>query len=316
MESPSSPPHALDMRIWSDFQKAPRLKFARRKLIRPGTKIFTMGSCFALEIRRAMARKGFDVFPRYKDVQFDPASQIFDKIPAREMPPHYDTFVIRQEFEAALGVWTDRAESFWEVRDARINHHTGQAVVYQDPTRNLVYAKSVPLLQDLTGKIDAVLRQGIAESDLIVITLGLTEVWRHNRTGRYLCRAPGSGYGGGEGLATFRRSPFFDNYLNVKAALDLLFTLFPQKDVVLTVSPVPLGSTFSGIDVGTANMESKSILRAVAGQICTEYGDRVSYFPSYEMATIMPGPVFQEDGRHVLPEFADRVVTAFHEAFS
>lgn len=72
--------------------------------------------------------------------------------------------------------------------------------------------------------------------------------------------------------------------------------------------------TYSDADVGTANLESKSILRAVAGQIAREF-ENVTYFPSYEMAPIMPWPVFQEDKRHVLPEFADRVVGAFMQGF-
>ena len=306
----------LNMKEWGDFCKAPHLKIKRRQWIKPNTKIFTMGSCFAMEIRHAMARKGYDVYPHYLDVQFDPTQQIFDQIPKRDCIPHYDTFVIRQEFEAALGVWTDREAGFWEVRDAQVNKLSQADVVYQDPTRKLIYARSLPLLKDLVAKIDAVMLQGIVESDLIVITLGLTEVWRHNRTGRYLCRPPNTGYGGGDGQATFRQSTFVENYLNVKATLDLLFSKHPEKNVVLTVSPVPLALTYSGTDIGTANMESKSILRAVAGQICREYGDKVTYFPSYEMATIMPWPVFQEDKRHVLPEFADRVVTTFHGSFA
>jgi len=304
------------MKSWADFSRHPSLKISRRKLIKPDSKIFTMGSCFAVEIRRAMARRGYDVFPHYVDVKFDPTQQIFDMIPKREMIAHYDTFVIRQEFEAALGVWTDRDAGFWEVTNAAVNQHIQSEKVYQDPSRKLIYAKSLPALKDLADKIDAVMLQGIVESDLIVITLGLTEVWRHNKTGRYLCRPPNTGYGGGDGLATFRQSTFVENYLNVKATLDLLFSKFPAKNVILTVSPVPLALTYSATDIGTANTESKSILRAVAGQICREYAARVTYFPSYEMATIMPWPVFQEDKRHVLPEFADRVVTTFHDMFS
>ena len=60
----------LNMKEWGDFSKQPGLKIIRRKLLTPKTKVFTMGSCFAVEIRRAMARKGYDVFPHYTDVQF------------------------------------------------------------------------------------------------------------------------------------------------------------------------------------------------------------------------------------------------------
>ncbi len=315
MTDPSSAA-ALNIREWGDFCKAPSLTITARKLIEPTTKIFTMGSCFAMEIRRAMERKGYDVYPRYRDVPLNPARHIFDQVPEREFVPHYDTFVIRQEFEAALGVWTDRDASFWEVRDAFINQRTGRDVISQDPTRKQTYAKNHESLKDLSSMIDAVIRQGIIESQLIVITLGLTEVWRHNLTGRYLCRPPNTGMGGGGGLATFRQSTFVENYANVKATLDLLFSRYPEKNVVLTVSPVPLAMTYASTDIGTANMDSKSILRAVAGQICREYAERVTYFPSYEMATIMPWPVFQEDKRHVLPEFADRVVNTFQSVFS
>lgn len=125
-----------------------------------------------------------------------------------------------------------------------------------------------------------------------------------------------SGWGGRQDLAIFKLSSFVENYQNLKDTLDLLLRFFPNKQVVLSVSPVPLEATFAPTDVATANVESKAILRAVAGQICREYPANVTYFPAYEMATVLPGPVFKEDGRHVLPEFADKVTSAFMGIFS
>ena len=302
---------AHDPRYWADYKRAPILAIERRPLLDAGTKVFTMGSCFAMEVRRALIEKGYDVYPKYRDLNFDRATQIFDQLPQRDAIAHYDTFCIRQEFEAAFGLFPDRAAGFHTVEGSQANQHLNAPTVYQDPYRKLNYAADRPLLEDLAAKIDQMLYTGIAKSDVLVLTLGLTEVWRHNHTGRYFCRPPGSGFGGGKGQATFRQSTFVENYENMRATLDLLFKHFPEKQVVLSVSPVPLERTFANTDIGTANLESKSILRAVAGQICREYAKNVMYLPSYEMATIMPGAVFQEDGRHVLPAFVDQVMSAF-----
>jgi hypothetical protein len=288
----------------------------RRSILTPESRIFTMGSCFAAELRKALTRKGLRVYPDYVSVEFDREQQVFNHIPERDSVEHYDTFSIRQEFESAFGIWPRRDDCFWEVTGKPVNKILRSEVVYQEPCRKLIYARSRELLSDLSGKIDAVMKAGVEQADILVITLGLTEVWQHKLTGRYLCRPPHSGFGGRPDLATFRQSTFVENYENMKVTLDMILQHYPNKKIVMTVSPVPLEATYSAVDVATANVESKSILRAVAGQICREYSANVSYFPSYEMATVLPGPVFMEDKRHVLPEFADKVINGFMQVFT
>ncbi len=305
-----------DLRLWENFHASPSLSVTPRKVLDSGRPVFTMGSCFAGELRKALARTGFTVYPDYTSVPFDQSRTILDMLPSRDFIAHYDTFVIRQEFESAFGLWPDRDAGIWEVKDRKVNRRLDSDVVYQEPSRKLSYSTNRAELLDLMNGVNEAIRVGIEQSNPIVITLGLTEVWRHKTTKRFICRPPGSGYGGGEGLATFCHSTFQENYENVRAILDLLFSKYPDKQVVLTVSPVPLAMTFSTTDVATANAESKSILRAVAGQICREYSANVMYFPSYEMATALPGAVYQKDGRHVLPEFADRVIQAFLQVCS
>jgi hypothetical protein len=307
----------LDLRNLADFIRKPAIGLHPRKLLNPGDAVFTIGSCFALNVRRALAAGGFATYPNYAGVDYDRTHEIFDQIPKREMPLHYDTFTMRQEFEAALGVWKDRERGYWPVRDALVNQLLKAEEVSQDPYRKLTYATTPQRLGELSNRVTAAVREGLETSRLIVITLGLTEVWQHNETGKYLCRPPTTGYGGGEGRATFRLSTFTENYENVKAMLNLLFTTFPDRHVVLSVSPVRLERTYSNMDVGTANIESKSILRAVAGQISREYPDQVTYYPSFEMAMgglgalTGTGSVFESDGRHVRQDFVDRVVGTF-----
>ena len=308
---------SLDGRMWSDFFKQPSITARTKKLLNAGEGVFTIGSCFALEVRKALAAEGFATYPNYAGVPYDRATEIFDLIPEREMPAHYDTFTMRQEIEAALGVWRDRESGYWPVSGRQVNTMLGVDEVMQDPYRKLTYASSMEGLTRLSNRITAAVRDGIEASRVIVITLGLTEVWQHIQTGKFICRPPNTGYGGGKNLAQFKLSTFQENYENTKAILDLLLSRYPDKHVVISVSPVRLERTYSDVDVGTANLESKSILRAVAGQISREYPDFVMYYPSYEMAMFGlgaitgTGKVFEEDGRHVRSAFVDNVTKSF-----
>jgi hypothetical protein len=307
---------SVNLRTWQDFHNDPMFLMPPRKLLTPDTKIFAMGSCFALELCTALVDAGWNVFPDYRSVAYDPTRQIYGNIPKRYALTHFDTFNMRQELEGALGLWNDREASFVEVRDRPANRDLAREKVYQDPLRKLVYATTPMLLYELSKRIDAAIRAGLEQADMFIFTLGLTEVWKQKFTGRWLCTAPGSVLGGTEALGTFHLSSFSENLDNMRAIIELLAARYPHKPVVLSVSPVHLETTFVNSDVGTASMESKSILRAVAGQIAREY-PHVVYFPAYEMAHFWnTAPVFLSDGRHVTRDFAKRVVTAFLTAFS
>lgn len=309
------------MQNWEEFFANPQIGLERRRILHPTSRVFTMGSCFALEVRKALKKAGLSVYPDYDTVQYDDASQMFDKR-GREMPPHYDTFTMRQEFEAMLGKWPDRSLGYYPVTGRKINELLQSPTVYQDPYRKMTYAVSEPLLEQMSSNITEVMAAGLKTSDVIVLTLGLTEAWQHIKTGKYFVRPPNSGYGGGKGLAEFVQSTFLQNYENMRAIIDMLFAQYPEKNVVISVSPVRLQTTYSQSDIGTANLESKSILRAVAGQICREYGDKVTYFPSYEFAMLGlgsitgTGQVFEADGRHVQPPFVNAITAFFQKAFA
>ena len=60
--------------------------------------------------------------------------------------------------------------------------------------------------------------------------------------------------------------------------------LSPSMRLVVTVSPVPLGETFSGRDAMIANTYSKCTLRCAAEVFSQAHAD-VDYFPSYEIVT-------------------------------
>lgn len=180
---------------------------------------------------------------------------------------------------------------------------------FQDPLRKRVFAGSLEAIADASRKIDDCTRSAIMEADVFIITLGLTEVWRNKKNGQYVCMAPGRAQ---MKDVEFVRSDFESNLENMRAVCSLIAENCPGKPVFLTVSPVGLERTFTENDVVVANMESKSILRAVAGQVEKEFKD-VYYWPSYEIA--MREDMYEEDGRHVLKDGVHKIISAFIQTY-
>jgi hypothetical protein len=294
--------------MWRHSDRGTTITVARKFLISPESKVFAMGSCFAVEIREALRRCGFQVFPRYYDLNMDPAHEAIGKLPTRDNVNHYDTFTIRQEFEQAFGELRPAGpDEFWRIDSPDIRASVGLEGdgLYQDPFRKSVFADSVNRLAGLTARIDDCIRDAIRVADVYVITLGLIETWRDGVTGRHLCQAP---HPEKRIDCEFVLSDFQANLDNVRRVCSLIATHRPGTRIILTVSPVALGRTFTGRDVVVANMESKSVLRAVAGQIAREF-DQVTYWPSYEVG--MREDIFERDGRHVTREGVEKIVGAF-----
>lgn len=82
--------------------------------------------------------------------------------------------------------------------------------------------------------------------------------------------------------------------------MKLMHETKPNLRFIFTVSPVPLTATRTDNNVLVATMESKSILRSVAGQLAAERDD-VDYFPSYEIinSPVFKGLFFEPNQRNV-----------------
>ncbi len=298
---------------WKKAERGRRIHIQNTPIIRRDTKIFAIGSCFALEIRHELARRGFDVYPKYSEIQFDPKSQILNSLPDRDNINHYDTFTIRQEFEQAFGEQHFSPGDFWQVEGRTINKVMGRGTVWQDPYRKNVYAGKAAEIADLSRKLDDCIRAGLLAADVYVITLGLIETWRNTKNGLHACSYPGTGGGGGAGIQSeLHVAGFQENYENMRRVCELVFQRFPEKQIILTVSPVALERTFRDLDVVIANMESKATLRAVAGQICREFPN-VHYLPSYELFAYHD--LFHDNGRHATRDGVEVVLDLFGQCF-
>jgi hypothetical protein len=295
---------------WNRSRRGTLITVVRKPVVRRGSQVFAMGSCFAMEIRNVLRQKGFAVFPQYHALEFDPQHQRVGKLPRIDNINHYDTFAIRQEFEQAFGALPATAPGdFWQV-DAAASKVEGFAngALYQDPYRKHIFADSLEGLAAVTRRLDACIHDAIRRVDVYILTLGLIEAWRDKRSGRYVCRAPAPAQ---MDKVEFVLSDFAANLENMRRVCSLIGEHRPGAQIVLTVSPVGLGRTFTGRDVVVANMESKSLLRAVAGQIEREFAN-VTYWPSYEIA--MREDLFHDDGRHVTSQGVEKILDAFIEA--
>ena len=277
-------------------------------ILRPGAKIFAIGSCFAREIRNALQARGYDVYPKYFNVEFDPDRQKVGKLPERDNQNYYTTFSIRQEIEQVIDRRSWTADDLLRRRSHKLISKHGWNQVFQDPYRYDVYGSDIDATLDLSEKIGTAIRVGLECADVIIITLGLTECWRNRANGMYVCRGPESENDELFSRLEFHRSGFAENYENVVATIDRILALGSTKTIVLTVSPVPLKLTWTGQDIVVANMASKSILRAVADAVCRDR-PQVLYWPSFEYSSRRD--VFCADGRHVREDAVTDIVDAF-----
>ena len=128
-------------------------------------------------------------------------------------------------------------------------------------------------------------RRAITDADVFVFTLGLTEGWENARTGLPYAMCPGTAAGTFDpALHRFRNYRFDEIRDDLEAAFAAMRGLNPGLRILMTVSPVPLTATASGGHVLVATTYSKSVLRAVAGDLVA--GDEsLDYFPSYEIIT-------------------------------
>ncbi|WP_428677249.1 GSCFA domain-containing protein [Reyranella sp.] len=261
--------------------------FKPRFMLKPGQRIFTIGSCFARGIERTLADRGFDIPTLTLQVDKTGWSGDPTTILNNYVPP-----AIAPQIRWAFGL-----EEF------DIGRHAVEVAAgrYMDPQLTLGFRPvSAEALIKRRNDISAIYRH-LASSHVVLITLGLIEAWFDNRSGLYINCPPPKG--------VIRTDPScFElhvlDYGDVTRALsdlvDLLGRVCPcDHRIILTVSPVPLQATFTSSNVAVANCYSKSVLRAAVEPFVANR-DHVEYFPSYESVVLTDRSVaFVDDQVHI-----------------
>jgi hypothetical protein len=249
-----------------------------RPIISSETRIAAFGSCFAEEISKWLAQRDFSILTR-KDGAYANAYVV------RFGEGMVNTFALRQQFEWAFESRRFEGE-LWHGYDAR-------AFGYDEEVR-------------------AATRSVFDQTDLFVITLGLSEVWYDEITGGVFWRAvPRDKYD--PTRHKFRVSSVEENRDNIRAIYNLIRTYRPEAKVVFTLSPIPLVATFRPVSSLTANSVSKAILRAALDEILREiqHEGHAFYWPSYEIVMDVFDRRWLRDRRHVRPEILAFVMTLF-----
>lgn len=160
-------------------------------------------------------------------------------------------------------------------------------------------------------------RSMLEQVDLFIFTFGLTEAWLDLESGSVLPVVPGTRAGGvflpsRFAFVNFTHAQVLEDFLAVR---ERLLKLRPGLRFLVTVSPVPLVATALDRHVQVSTVYSKSVLRAVAGEL-SDCFEEIDYFPSYEIITSPWAGVsfYNSDLRQVSSAGVDQVMQAFMSA--
>lgn len=258
--------------------------FKPRFLLEPGQRIFTIGSCFARGVERALAERGFDIPTLAYQVEKrewdgDPTALLNNYVPPAIAPQ------IR---------WAFGMERF------DIDRHcleVGRSKFLDLQLPNEFRPAPRDFVERRRDIINGIFRT-LESSHVVILTLGLIEAWFDTRSGLYINRTPL------KGADPARFELHVLDYNDVTRSLEELVALLGQVcpadyRLIVTVSPVPLTATFTDADVAVANSYSKSVLRAAVEPLVARHG-HVEYFPSYESVLLTERRIaFGDDQVHV-----------------
>ncbi|GAB3934668.1 GSCFA domain-containing protein [Larkinella terrae] len=213
-------------------------------LIRPDSRIVTIGSCFAEVLGRQLIDNKVDVLSNPFGTLFNPVS-------------------IAKLLQAAVE-GTDPDPDLYVERDGLWFHYDFHSSLW-DRSRDELHLRLTESLRQ-TG---AALRN----ADWLVLTLGTVMVYRHLETGKVVANC--------QKMPGFLFEKYLYTCEHTQVVLtDLVKKLKrsnPKLQILLTVSPVR--HTRDSLPL---NQVSKSILRTVSHEL-TAWHEQVHYFPAYEL---------------------------------
>lgn len=283
-----------------------------RRRLPSNPKIFTIGSCFALEIRWKLRERGFQVYPDYSGIRLDPSRMAAGKLPHSDNFNHYDLFNIKQCLLLAERREAHPEQILWKGGYEHLAPRYGFVPQFSNPFLRQVYGRDRPSIIDITEQICSAFADGFHSSDVFIVTLGLIEAWLDVASGWWI-----NNPGGLRDLSLEKRIRMHQmTYEECCQSLRKIITVIRRNrhdaPIVFTVSPVFLARTFSGNAIADAAIYGKCLLRAAVASVVNA-DDHIFYFPSFEYIIMHSG--HDVDGRHVQSSYVSNVVSTFVEAF-
>ncbi len=249
------------------------------------TPIASLGSCFAREIKRRLLQRGYNYLT---EETHHPAaihaSAAWERV--------YNTFCMRQIFEYTFEDW--QPDLRWWVAP--------QSQKVQDPYRRIILYENLEAAEEDFELHRRHSRRALQQAEVLILTLGLTEIWQDRVDGSVISLPSGPYVNEGGDMARyeFKVSRYAENLANLERIHSIMAQHNPVCKLLVTISPVNLWATFrQDLDVISASCNSKSTLRAAADEFTARH-ENVYYFPAFEMATIyqpLSGLTHFADGR-------------------
>ena len=259
---------------WPERNKANRLEPICQPLYSPtfeikrNDKVFTLGSCFARNIENHMVDYGLDVVPTRI------SSQIPKKFALDQLRNLYSPISILNGLKWALS-----PDKMPDPRECLIETGDGE---WFDPMLHPPRSGHINEVMETSHLVSKNMAL-ISQCRIIVITLGLVECVFDKKTGRYLNSIKTNVIQSDDYA---RYEVHVMDLAEVLDSLEQIHNLLTEHladdfKIMLSVSPVPLKITYRDMDVITANMYSKSLLRTAAETFSTNHNN-IDYLPIYE----------------------------------
>jgi hypothetical protein len=274
-------------------------------------KLATAGSCFAVHLSRHLARSGFNYFvtehghPMLGALAADFGYGVF----SARYGNLYTSRQLVQLFDRVYGAFVPK-EDLWAGADGR----------FFDPFRPNIqpngFASEREYWADRKTHFAAV-QQLFEQLDVLVFTVGLTEMWSSKEDGATYPLCPGVAAGMFDAdRYEYHNLSCEEVTADLVAFINKLRTVNPKARVILTVSPVPIIATMEPRHVLLSSTYTKCALRAACDAVVRRF-DGVAYFPGYDIVTAnyTRGCYFEDDLRSVTQEGVDHVMGLFYRHY-
>lgn len=262
------------------------------------TKIISAGSCFAMEIAHHLIKAKFNYLVTEEDTRYELP------ISSARWGTVFNTPSFAQLVEKSFGL-INIPPILWTINDGTIQ--------YRDPFREDVFYHSIEEYnRDYYQHINKS-KQALEEAEVMVITLGVNEVWYLKNTEFAFAQSP---WNISPLLCDRKVLTVEENLKYLQRMYDVLKIFNKKIKLIVTVSPVPLHATFRSEEchVVVANAHSKAVLRVAAEEFCKKNTDAI-YFPAYETVMYTSTEPWEKDLRHVTREAVSNVMRNFEKMF-
>lgn len=278
--------------------------------ITPDTGIMSLGSCFAPFVSEVLKERQLNILdyePPFKQPHYFAkplSSQLGYGLHSARCGNISSARQLRQTFDRAFGHFNP-LEEFWQ--------HENR---WHDPFRPLINPGGFFSLEEARlsrqRHLKAV-RRLFEDADVLMYTMGQTEVWAHRQDGAVYPLCPGASVGNFDPDRYELRIFSHDEITaDLRSLIEESRKANPGLKFLFMISPVPQIATAGGEHIMISTMKSKSIMRSALASICDQY-EFADYFPLYDVVASIPfgRGAYNEDLVLIKPEVLNFIMNRF-----